>query len=112
MASGQGTDALGFSKHPAGRSCASPFCGRGSPIGVMPPDTGSVILEALAMASAPALHAMQTRTARDLYAGAAVAALTFAASIVVMLHGGYSVSHAGPGTLDTAGIALVALSTL
>jgi signal transduction histidine kinase len=78
----------------------------------MPPDTGSVTLEALAMASAPALHAMQTRTARDLFAGAAVGALTFAASIVVMLHGGYSVSHVGPGTLDAAGIALVALSTL
>jgi signal transduction histidine kinase len=32
--------------------------------------------------------------------------------MVVMLHGGYSVSHTGSGNLDAAGVILVALSTL
>ncbi|HKC84317.1 MAG TPA: hypothetical protein VKD46_09985, partial [bacterium] len=46
------------------------------------------------------------------YAQAAIAAVAFAASVLLMLHGGFNVSHRGSGHLGATGVLLVGLSTL
>jgi hypothetical protein len=49
---------------------------------------------------------------REPYADAVMAAAAFGASVLVMLHGGFFVSHPGSHHLDPAGVIVVALTTL
>ena len=66
-----------------------------------------------AMASAAVLRrTFSARLKQPAYADSLLASGAFGASILVMLHGGWSVSRPGPGSLGPAGVTLVGLSTL
>jgi len=81
-------------------------------MGATPRVARSVTL-AIAMSYATTLQrTFSTRAKAEPYTQAAIAAVAFAGSILLMLHGGIAVTHRGSGDLDAAAVILVAFTTL